>query len=328
MKLNIITHLIIDEDDSDWDGRGRFFPGSWDGDRHASTPTGDGSPRSPLGVFTRSAVSRDVAAEHVKDSSHSHIHRRYSEDHGERRIDKSRSRNADKVKMKVKMKVKEKEKNKNEEKEKNKEKKHRLKDSKGRERNRSLSRDREDKGGGGGGGSGDDFQSAPPRQQQSVYIAVQQVPYLTLPHLTLPYPTLPYLTLPYLTLPHLTLPYLTSQRHMTLQCDYICTAGGTEPYQNPHLTGAVTASMSSIYKVTLHSFIASSLLSYPFITSPIPLPISFLILILIVTQRITAFPSAFLPPLSSPLPSLTPTPSPLTLSPHTSSWPFPIKISH
>ena len=189
LKLNVITHLIIDEDDSDWDGRGRFFPGSWDGDRHASTPTGDGSPRSPLGVFTRSAVSRDVVAEHAKDSSFSLTHRRYSEDHGEKRIDDSRSINADKEK-----KFKNKEKVKNKEKEKMKEKKYRLKDGKSRARNRSLSRDREEKGGGGGGGSGgDDFQSVPPRQQQSVYIAVQQVPYLILPYLILPYLILSYL---------------------------------------------------------------------------------------------------------------------------------------
>ena len=30
---------------------------------------------------------------------------------------------------------------------------------------------------------------------------------------------------------------------------HIATRGGTEPYQNPHLSGAVSASMSSIYKV-------------------------------------------------------------------------------
>ena len=199
LKLNVITHLIIDEDDSDWDGRGRFFPGSWDGDRHASTPTGDGSPRSPLGVFTRSAVSRDVAAEHAKESSLPHTHRRYSEDHGEKRIE---SINADKEKKKIKSKERVKNKNKVKEEE----KKHRLNDNKGRERNRTLSSDREEKGGGGGDG-GDDFESVPPRQQQCVYIAVQQVPYLTLPYLTLPYLTLPYLTLPYLTYsPHLTLP--------------------------------------------------------------------------------------------------------------------------
>ena len=38
---------------------------------------------------------------------------------------------------------------------------------------------------------------------------------------------------------------------------HIGTSGGTEPYQNPHLTGAVTASMSSIYKVhTTHCALA------------------------------------------------------------------------
>jgi hypothetical protein len=53
---------------------------------------------------------------------------------------------------------------------------------------------------------------------------------------------------------------------MALQFDCIGTAGGTEPYQNPHLTGAVTASMSSIYKVNSLSFIASSRITFHFLT--------------------------------------------------------------
>ena len=151
LKLNVITELIIDEDDSDWDGRGGFFPGSWGGDRHASTPTDDGSPLSPLGVFTRSTGSTDTAAGHIKLSSPSR--RKKSEDHGERRKENSKSRDADKNKVRQ-----------------HQAEKRRIKD-RNRERDRSLSSDRAV----GGDGVGDSTESVPPRQQQRIYIAVQQV---------------------------------------------------------------------------------------------------------------------------------------------------------
>lgn len=201
LKLNVITQLIIDEDDSDWDGRGRFFPGSWGGDRHASTPTGDGTPKSPLGVFTRSGGSTHTApagagagarAVHGKQpspfpSSPSHSHsqsnssRRNSEDHGERRKEDLTSRDPKKVKKIKKEKKKEKgnDKVKGKEKDKDKEKeqiggKHRAKD-KLRERERSLSRDWDRGVEGEGEGEEESAQSVPQRPQQSIYIAVQQV---------------------------------------------------------------------------------------------------------------------------------------------------------
>ena len=107
--------------------------------------------------------------------------------------------------------------------------------------------------------------------------------YLTSPNFTSPDLTFPYLTSFYLSTPHKLLhPYI-----ILIQCiwygtnQWSGTAGGTEPYQNPHLTGAVTASMSSIYKVKqetlFHSFLhyfsyiipVYSTLSYPVTSNPL-----------------------------------------------------------
>ena len=123
---------------------------------------------------------------------------------------------------------------------------------------------------------------------------------------------------------------------------HIGTAGGTDIYQNPHLTGAVTASMSSIYKVRTwirltFSFLFfsvsvtllapppyPSLLLFPFSLSrlispiflpPSPPPFSFYFLYLS-THSLLASPSII------PFPPLSPIPPPAVF-PFRSYQPLP-----